>query len=171
MQEHGLIALAAGSNLHVTRPTALDLDATARLLLDVLDVGTTMPDHLSAQIEAWQGIQANGNFLLGPFALFWVSKTWRITTGDATTYPAKLVALNVFLLFTAAEAAFVDQLGQFLLHQLLNHGDSLLEAFFRRAGNVEIQRRILEAVSAKFHMGAIDQPGAHTEGVARLLSG
>lgn len=59
------------------------------------------------------------------------------------TYAAKLVALDVLFLLSATEASLVNKLGQFLLHELLNLGNSLLQAFLCRAGNVEIQRRVL----------------------------
>lgn len=57
-------------------------------------------------------------------------------------YPAVLVSLDR-LLFAAAEAPLVHELGQLLLHQLLNLGDGLLETVLARAGDVKVERRIL----------------------------
>jgi hypothetical protein len=60
------------------------------------------------------------------------------------TYSAKLIALNrLLLLIPAPEPAFVDKLRELLLHQFLNLGNSLLQAFLGRAGDMEIQRRVL----------------------------
>lgn len=62
------------------------------------------------------------------------------------TYSTKLITLNL-LLFPASEAALVDQLGQFLLHKLINLLDSLLESFLRGTGNMQVQRWVLYAFS------------------------
>jgi hypothetical protein len=47
------------------------------------------------------------------------------------------------LLIPAAETTFVDKLRQFLLHHLLDLGDRFIQAFLCRAGDMEIQRRVL----------------------------
>jgi len=70
MQKHILIALASGRSLHVARPTALDLDAAACLMLNMLDVSTAMAHNLGAKVETWHRLEADGNLLLGPFTLF-----------------------------------------------------------------------------------------------------
>lgn len=59
------------------------------------------------------------------------------------TYPAEFVTFNRLLLIPAAETAFVDKLRQLLLHHLLDLGYSLVQAFFGRACNMEIQGRVL----------------------------
>lgn len=46
MQIHGLVAFSTGALLHEAGVAALDLNAAACLLLDVLDVCTSMTDNL-----------------------------------------------------------------------------------------------------------------------------
>lgn len=53
MQEHGLVAFTVGGLLEESGSLPLDLDTTTRLVLDVLDVGTTMTNDLSAEVETW----------------------------------------------------------------------------------------------------------------------
>jgi hypothetical protein len=70
MQEHVLIALASGGKLQKPRTAALDLDTAACLLLDVLDIGTAVANHLSTEVEPRQGLEDDGDFLFRPFALW-----------------------------------------------------------------------------------------------------
>lgn len=72
MQKHILIALAARRGFHITRPATLDLDTAAGLLLDVFDVGSAVSHNLGTEVEARDGFEADGDLLLGPFALFTV---------------------------------------------------------------------------------------------------
>jgi hypothetical protein len=86
------------------------------------------------------------------------------------TYSTKLITLDRrLLLIPAAEAALIDKLGQFLLHHLLDLGNGLIQALFCRAGNVEIQGRVLRTMrqSDSYKAG----PRKHTAGVAIFLSG
>lgn len=69
VQKHLLLTLTASGRLDKARAAALDLDSTAGLVLDVLDVRATMADHLCAQVEARERLEADWDFLLGPFAL------------------------------------------------------------------------------------------------------
>jgi hypothetical protein len=45
------------------------------------------------------------------------------------------------------ESPFINQIGQFLPHKLFDFGDGFLEPDFGRAGDVEVERRILTRVS------------------------
>lgn len=69
MQIERLVRFLAGAVLHKPRTTALDLNTTARLLLNVLHVGSSMTNNTGTKIEAGDGLQINGDLLLGPFAL------------------------------------------------------------------------------------------------------
>jgi hypothetical protein len=73
MQVHGLIAFLATLLINEARALSLDLDFTARVLLDVLHVLTTTADNLCSQIESTDNFEAHVDLLLGPFALFLVS--------------------------------------------------------------------------------------------------
>ena len=53
MQEHGLVTFALCGCFDVSRASAFYLDSASSFLLDVFDVGTTMPNHLGAKVEAW----------------------------------------------------------------------------------------------------------------------
>ena len=69
MQEHWFVAFPPRARFNETRATALDLHTTASLLLDVLDIGTTLTNDLCAQIEARYRFKINRDALLRPFAL------------------------------------------------------------------------------------------------------
>jgi hypothetical protein len=75
MQEHVLIALPTGGSFHVARAAALDLHTAAGLLLDMLDIGATMTNDLSTEVETRDGLKTNRDLLFRPFALFKV-KQW-----------------------------------------------------------------------------------------------
>lgn len=70
VQVHGLLSLTAGRVLDIAGSLALDLHAAAGLLLDVLHVGATVAYDLGAQVEAGNGLEGDGDFLLRPFALY-----------------------------------------------------------------------------------------------------
>lgn len=70
MQIHVLVALSASALFHESRATALDLDTTSSLLLDVLDVRTAMANNLSAEVEARNGFEIDRDLLFRPFTLF-----------------------------------------------------------------------------------------------------
>lgn len=69
MQIHGLVALSPSALFHETGIAALDLNAAACLLLDMLDVCTSMADDLGSEVEAWDRFKIDGNTLFGPFTL------------------------------------------------------------------------------------------------------
>lgn len=124
MQIHLLIALPAGIVLHEATSSALDLHATPCLLLDVLYVTSTRTHNLRTQVEARDGLEVDWDALFRP-----------LTTAERVT-------LNLFWL-SATEATLVDQVGQFLLHELVDLLDGFLEAVFGGAGNMEVERWVL----------------------------
>lgn len=123
---------------------ALDLDTAASFLLDVFDVGTAVADDLSTEVEARDGLEVHGDFLLWPFAL----KYWSVYSRSKEIhhlehhYPSILITLDLLGL-SAAEAPLVNKVGQFLLHKLVDFGDGLLKAFLGGTRDVEVERRNL----------------------------
>ena len=69
MEEHVFIALPLRRGFDIARATALDLDAAARFLLNVLHIGAAMANNLCSEVESRDGFQGDGNLLLGPFTL------------------------------------------------------------------------------------------------------
>lgn len=65
---HVLIAFAVSCGFKVTRPSALDLHSAASLLLNILHVRPAVADDLSSEIEAWNGLQVDGDLFNTPFA-------------------------------------------------------------------------------------------------------
>src|SRR5436309_3000442 len=118
MEEHVVLALQSRRCFNIAGTPALDLHAAACLLLDVLNISATMPHNLGSKVEAGYRLQADGDALLRPFPL---SSVRRCQPKNQDTHPAKLITLNLLLLLiSASEAALVNKLGQFLLHQLIN---------------------------------------------------
>lgn len=124
MQIHVLVALTVSGSLQVSRTAALDLHTALGFLLDMLDISTAVPNNLSTQVEAGDRLQANGDLLLGPFALRNISQ-WNLMSGH--TYTTVFISLDL-LLVTTTKTALVDQCREFLFHEFLNLGHSLLEA-------------------------------------------
>lgn len=52
MKIHVFVALPTSAVLRETRATSLNLDTASSLLLDVLDIRTTVTDNLCTEIEA-----------------------------------------------------------------------------------------------------------------------
>ena len=69
MEEHVLVTLTVGRLLEEPRATALDLNTAAGLVLDVLDVGAAMANHLGTKIEARNWLEVDGDLRLRPFTL------------------------------------------------------------------------------------------------------
>lgn len=115
--------------LHESTTAALNLHTTSRLLLDIFHVLSSLTDNLSAQVETRDWLKIDGNALFWPLA------------------PTEMIALDLWF-FAAAETAFVDEVGQFLLHQFVNLFNGTVEAFFGLGGDVEIERWILRCVLA-----------------------
>ena len=76
MKKHLLFALTVGGSFEIARAAALDLNSTARFLLDMLHIRTAMPDYLCAQVEALDRFQINRYLSLRPFALPFVSNSF-----------------------------------------------------------------------------------------------
>jgi len=133
----------------------------------MFDIGAAVPHNLGTKVEAGDRVKTNRNLLLWPFALLRVSHCQKMKS--ARTYSAKLVSLHRLFLFPAAKTTFVNELGQFLLHQLFNLCNGLIQTFFCRASNMEIERWILKAHVSLYSAQTCGRP--HTEGVAMFLSG
>jgi hypothetical protein len=73
VEKHVLVALMVGSGLKVSGSSTLDLHTAASLLLDMLDISSSMSNNLSTQVETMYRLQAYRDLLLGPFALWLVS--------------------------------------------------------------------------------------------------
>lgn len=69
MQIHVLVTFTSSAVFHKARTPAFYLYATSCLLLNMLDIRTTMPYDLGAKIETWERLEVDGDPLLGPFAL------------------------------------------------------------------------------------------------------
>lgn len=69
MQEHVLVTLTVGRLLEEPRAAALDLDTTAGLVLDVLDVGAAVANHLGTEVEPRDRFEVDGDLGLRPFTL------------------------------------------------------------------------------------------------------
>jgi len=145
VQIHVLVTLATRAMLHESRATSLDLHAATRFLLDMLDIRTSVANNLSSKIETWNWFEVNWDLLLWPFALQYLSAI--IPSNAHHTYSTKLIALNCFW-FSPSEASLIDEVRQFLLHELLDLLDSLLETGFARARNVQVQRWVLRIISS-----------------------
>lgn len=59
------------------------------------------------------------------------------------TYTSELISFDLFLIPTA-EAAFIHEVGELLLHHILDFLDGLFQSNLAGTGHVEIQRRVLE---------------------------
>lgn len=142
MEVHVLFAFTARGGFDVSGPAALDLNTASSFRLDMLDVCATVSNNLSAQVETGDRLERDCYLLLGPFALYMVSRFFH--NKFDSTYSAKLVTLDRRLLgvVAALKAALIDKLGEFLLHQLLDLGHCLVQAFLGRGRYVEVERRV-----------------------------
>jgi len=69
MKIEWFVALMTKTMLHKTRSAAFNLHPTTCLLLNVFDILATMSDNCRSKIEAWNGLEINGNLFFRPFAL------------------------------------------------------------------------------------------------------
>lgn len=65
------------------------------------------------------------------------------------TFDTLLFGFRLFLI-SSSKASFVDQLGQLLLDKFVYFSDGSVQAFFRGARDMEIERRVLGGVSTQF---------------------
>jgi len=81
------------------------------------------------------GIRSSGHFRF-------LESAERTRRAKCKSYPSKLVPFDLFGL-PPSEASLVDEIGQILLHKLIDLLNRLLESCFGCASNVQVQRRIL----------------------------
>lgn len=108
--------------------SALDLHTTPSLLLNVLHIGSALANNLSAKVEPWNGFEIDRDALFRPLA------------------PTERVTLELRLFFrlvAAPEATLVDEVGQLLLHKLVDLLNGFVEAFLVGARDVEVEGRVL----------------------------
>jgi hypothetical protein len=116
MKIHLLIALHASVLLHEAAASALDLYSALGLLLDVFHVLTSLADDLCPEIETRDRLEFDRDALFRPFAA------------------TERIAFDIWfrLATSTLKAALVDQVWEFLLHELVDLLYGLLEAFFGR---------------------------------------
>lgn len=114
MEEHVLVTFSIRGCFQVARSSALDLHTASSFLLNVLDVGTTMSNNLSAQVESMNGLQGDWDLLFGPFALWHVSVCPSCIVA-VVSHSSEFVSFHL-LLVSAAETSLIDELGKFLLN-------------------------------------------------------
>lgn len=144
MQEHGFVTFPASARFDESRTAALDLNTAASLLLDVLHVGAALADNLSTQVESRNRLEVDRNPLIRPFALYKVSTvTFPSQICSRKSYATKLIALYLLLRLPPTEPSLVDQVGEFLLHQIVDDLYSLLKTFLVGAGHMKVERWVL----------------------------
>lgn len=127
MKVHLLITLNPSIVLHETTAAALDLHTTACLGLNMLDIAATRTDDFRAEVETRNRLEVDRDALIWPLATTEGVPLWLLTR----------------LILTTTESTLVDQLGELLLHELIDLLNGFLEAIFRGAGNVEVERWVL----------------------------
>ena len=125
MQIHLLIAFPSSVMFHEATTSSFDLHSTPRLLLDMLHIAATGTYDLRTKVEARDRFEVDRDALLRP-----------LTSAEG-------IALDLLLGLSATETALVDQVGQLLLHELIDFLHSLLETFLRCAGDVEVEWWVL----------------------------
>jgi hypothetical protein len=141
MQVHLFIALTASAVLHKAGTASFNLHTASGLLLNMLDICTTMTNNLSTQVEAWDRLKANRNSLFWPFALEIICQS--LLYGQTKSpYTTELVSLNLLWL-SSPEPSFINKIWQFLLHQFIDFLNGLFESGLGRARNVQIKRWVL----------------------------
>lgn len=129
--------------------SSLDLDTTAILLLNVLDVSSALTHNLRAEIEARNGLKVDRNALFWPFAA------------------AKGVAFDLRLLRLAtAESSLVDEVRQVLLLELFDLGNGLLQTVFGQTSDVEVEGRSLRMLASRHDGERIGGPAYARRGHA-----
>src|SRR5690606_38155723 len=58
-------------------------------------------------------------------------------------YPSILIPFNWLGSLSSAEASFINQVWQVLLHEFFDFGNCFLQTFFCRTGNMQVQRGVL----------------------------
>ena len=145
MQEHRLVSLSASADFLEARSETFELDARARLVLNVLDILPSGADDRRPGLEATHRLDADVHLLLWPLA------------------PAELVPLVIVT--TSTETPLVDQWCELRVDELVDHSDRCLHALFDPAGDVQVHRRVL--ISGHALVGIILT--AHVDRRARLF--
>lgn len=132
MQEHWLLAFSAGTGFHEAGASTFDLNLASSSLLNMLYICTALSDNLGTKVKARNWLKVHWNPLLGPFTLRIVSIL--LSTVDYTpaiSYTTVFITFHLFRL-TSTESALIDQVGEFLLHELVDQIHGLFQAFFVR---------------------------------------
>lgn len=69
MKKHFVVAFLPSGSFEEAGSTTFNLYSATGFLLDVLDVRAAMADDLGAKVKPRNGLKANGDTFLGPFAL------------------------------------------------------------------------------------------------------
>ena len=69
MQIHWLVAFSSGAMFNEARSATFNLDLAASLLLDMLNISTTLPDYLSTKVKSGNWFEVDRKPFFGPFAL------------------------------------------------------------------------------------------------------
>lgn len=106
----------------------------------MLYISTTVANNLRSQIEAIDRLEVYWDTFLWPFALETVSHGSKRDKGS--TYASKLVSFDLLRL-AAAESSLVNQIGEILLHELINLRDGLVETSLGGTGDMKVERGVL----------------------------
>ena len=139
MEIHRLIALSVCAMLHKARVAAFDLDTASSFLLDMLDVSTTVTNHLCPEVEARDWLEIDGYTLFRPFTLQVVSLSGCLWI---RAYSSELITLNLIWLSTS-KTSLIHEIWQLLLHKLIDLLHRFLKTVFRSAGNMKVEGWIL----------------------------
>ena len=132
MQEHRLLAFSASTGFHEAGAPTFDLDLASGSLLNMLYIRTALSDHLGTKVKARNWLKVHWNPLFGPFTLRIVSMPLSpMENIPAISYTTVFVTFHLFRL-TSTESALIDQVGEFLLHELVDQIHGLFEALFIR---------------------------------------
>lgn len=143
MQVHWLVALCACTVLHEAGAPTFDLDTTSGLLLDVLHIRSAMAHDLGSEVEARHWFHVDRYALFRPFALNTsvsrLPQGWEVNSA----YTSEFISFKLVWL-AATKSAFIDEIWQLLLHELFNLFNSFLKTGLCGAGDVKVERWILQ---------------------------
>ena len=111
MQIHRLIAFSSSAMFNEARSAALDLDLAASLLLDMLNISTTLPDYLSTKVKSGNWFEVDRKPFFGPFAL-WQCQLFFLPKESCVfiSYTAIFITLHWLRWFSSTESPFIDQI-------------------------------------------------------------
>lgn len=108
------------------------------------------PTTCARRLKPGRGSRAIGIFSSGHLRYQEVRAETHIRHRAGRTYASELVSLDRRLV-TTAESTLVDKLWELLLHELLDFGNSRLQSLLGRAGNMQIERGVLEKADQQRH--------------------